>query len=136
MGYRKYRFRQSINWYPTSCKRCSERVSKNVGNLFCIKFCIKRTVNCTLYIDMNFPLVLKEWNRESMLMSNSLVKKAVLSKLKLQKFYLNTHPCLPKPMQTDVRTIIILSIILVIVLLSCIFDAYALRLREQICNSC
>ena len=62
-------------------------------------------------------------------------KKAVLSKLNLRKFDLSTEPCLPRPMKTENQTIIILSIILVIVLLSCIFDAYALRLRARICNS-
>eukprot|EP00111_Clytia_hemisphaerica_P016968 TCONS_00050321-protein len=62
-------------------------------------------------------------------------KKVVLQKLNIQRFNVSIDPCLPSPMKTEGQTIIILTVILVIVLLSCIFDAYALRLRARICNS-
>ena len=54
--------------------------------------------------------------------------------LKLEKIDVSTDPCLPKPLVTDRKKNIAIIVIFLIMLLSSIFDAYAMRLRANICN--
>lgn len=57
-----------------------------------------------------------------------------MERLKLEKIDLSTDPCLPKPMFSSTRKIGIIILMLVLMGLSCFFDAYAMRLRAKICN--
>ena len=54
--------------------------------------------------------------------------------LVLSGFDLNTEPCLPRARHTRHTQTAILLIIILVSSLSCIFDAYASRLRAKICN--
>ena len=54
--------------------------------------------------------------------------------LKLEKIDVSTDPCLPKPLVTDKKKNIAITVIFIIMLLSSVFDAYAMRLRANICN--
>ena len=54
--------------------------------------------------------------------------------LNLKKVDLSTDPCLPRPLVTDKMKNIFLGVLLFAMLLSSIFDVYAMRLRANICN--
>ena len=54
--------------------------------------------------------------------------------LKLEKIDVSTDPCLPKALVTDKKKNIAILFTLIIMLLSSILDAYAMRLRAKICN--
>ena len=54
--------------------------------------------------------------------------------LKLEKIDVSADPCLPRPLVTDKKKTIAIAVILIIMLLSSFFDAYAMRLRANICN--
>ena len=54
--------------------------------------------------------------------------------LKLEKIDVSTDPCLPRPLMTDKKKTTAIAVILIIMLLSSFFDAYAMRLRANICN--
>ena len=54
--------------------------------------------------------------------------------LNLKKLDLSTDPCLPRALITNKMKTIFLGVLLFIMLLSTIFDAYAMRLRANICN--
>ena len=54
--------------------------------------------------------------------------------LNLSKLDLSMDPCLPKPLFTDKVKNIFLGVLLFAMLLSSVFDVYAMRLRVNICN--
>ena len=54
--------------------------------------------------------------------------------LKLEKIDVSTDPCLPKPLVTDKKKKIAITVIFIIMLLSSIFNVYAMCLRANICN--
>ena len=54
--------------------------------------------------------------------------------LNLKKLDLSIDPCLPKPLFTDKMKNIFLGILLFAMLLTSVFDVYAMRLRVNICN--
>ena len=54
--------------------------------------------------------------------------------LNLGKLDLSMDPCLPKPLFTDKVKNIFLGVLLFAMLLSSVFDVYAMRLRVNICN--
>ena len=60
--------------------------------------------------------------------------KATLLNIKLKAFDLSSEPCLPQALFTEMRTNIVISVILVICLVTTIFDAYLSRTCAQICD--
>ena len=69
-------------------------------------------------------------------MFNSLNKNisSYMTLLKLEKIDVSTDPCLPKPLVTDKKKKIAITVIFIIMLLSSIFNVYAMCLRANICN--
>ena len=54
----------------------------------------------------------------------------------VQGFNLSRDPCLPSPKTTNHVHITIITIIIIVCSLSCIFEAYIFRFRAKICNTC
>ncbi|XP_063727930.1 uncharacterized protein LOC134855357 isoform X3 [Symsagittifera roscoffensis] len=49
---------------------------------------------------------------------------------------LSSEPCLPDPQKSDYTRMFAIAALVTMCLLSCIFDAYATRLRSTVCNTC
>ena len=56
--------------------------------------------------------------------------------VKFKMFDLSSDPCLPTPHSSDYTRMIAIVGLVLACFLSCVFDAYATRLRSTVCNAC